>query len=55
MKWYNNAIFYHIYPIGLLGVEKENDYKEIKHTLNDLYPWIDHMKYLGFNALYIGP
>ena len=55
MKWYNNATFYHIYPIGLLGVEKENDYKEIKHTLNDLYPWIDHMKEMGFNALYIGP
>ncbi len=55
MKWYNNATFYHIYPIGLLGVEKENDYKDIKHTLNDLYPWIDHMKEMGFNALYIGP
>ncbi len=55
MKWYNNVNFYHIYPIGLLGTEKENDYQTLSHKLNDLYPWIDHMKELGLNALYIGP
>ena len=24
--WYDSAIFYHIYPLGLCGCEKENDY-----------------------------
>ena len=26
MSWYNEATFYHIYPLGLTGAPKENDY-----------------------------
>ena len=26
MSWYNEAIFYHIYPLGLTGAPKHNDY-----------------------------
>ena len=26
MSWYNEAIFYHIYPLGLTGAPKQNDY-----------------------------
>ena len=55
MPWYDEAVFYHIYPLGLTGAPKQNDYGEPAHRLNTLLPWIGHMKKLGFTALYIGP
>ena len=55
MSWYNEAIFYHIYPLGLTGAPKENDYGTPVHRLNTLLPWIDHIKEIGCAALYIGP
>ena len=55
MSWYNEAIFYHIYPLGLTGSPKQNDYTEPVHRLNTLLPWIDHIKEIGCTALYIGP
>lgn len=55
MAWYDEAIFYHIYPLGLTNAPKENNYKEVTHRLNTLLPWISHIKEIGCNALYIGP
>ena len=55
MSWYNEAVFYHIYPLGLTGAPKQNTYGEPVHSLNALLPWIDHMKEIGCTALYIGP
>ena len=55
MAWYDEAVFYHIYPLGLTGAPRENDYSAPVHRLNTLLPWIDHIKELGFTALYIGP
>ena len=55
MTWYDNAVFYHIYPLGLSGAPKKNDYGVPVHRLNALRPWIGHIKNLGCNALYIGP
>jgi len=55
MAWYDEAIFYHIYPLGLTGAPKENPYGEPVHRLNSLLPWIDHIKNIGCNAIYIGP
>ena len=55
MAWYDEAVFYHIYPLGLTGAPKQNDYGEPVHRLNTLIPWIDHMKEIGVSALYIGP
>jgi len=55
MAWYDEAIFYHIYPLGLTGAPKENAYGEPEHRLNMLLPWIDHIKSIGCNAIYIGP
>jgi len=55
MAWYDEAVFYHIYPLGLTGAPKENSYSEPVHRLNTLLPWISHIKELGCNALYIGP
>ena len=55
MAWYDEAVFYHIYPLGLTGAPKENPYGEPEHRLNTLIPWIDHIKEIGCNAIYIGP
>lgn len=55
MAWYDEAVFYHIYPLGLAGAPKQNDYGEPVHRLNALLPWVDHIKEIGGSALYIGP
>lgn len=55
MAWYDEAIFYHIYPLGLTGAPAQNAYGEPEHRLNTLIPWIKHIKEIGCNALYIGP
>ena len=55
MAWYDEAVFYHIYPLGLTGAPKQNSYEEPVHRLNTLLPWISHIKRIGCNAIYIGP
>lgn len=55
MAWYDEAIFYHIYPLGLTGAPKQNAYGEPEHRLNTLIPWITHIREIGCNAIYIGP
>lgn len=55
MAWYDEAIFYHIYPLGMTGAPKLNSYSEPEHRLNTLIPWISHIKEIGCNAIYIGP
>ena len=40
MAWYDEAIFYHIYPLGLCGAEKQNTYEGVSHRLNDCLPWV---------------
>lgn len=55
MPWYDEAIFYHIYPLGMTGAPKINAYEEPVHRLNALVPFISQIKNLGCNALYIGP
>ncbi len=55
MAWYDEAVFYHIYPLGMLDAPRENPYGEPIHRLPDLIPWIGHLQQIGVNALYIGP
>ena len=55
MAWYDEAVFYHIYPLGMAGAPKENRYGEPIERLNKLLPWISHIKNIGCNAIYIGP
>lgn len=43
MSWYNEAVFYHIYPLGLCDAPKENAYTAPVHRLNDALPWISHI------------
>ena len=34
MAWYDEAVFYHIYPLGLTGAPKQNSYGEPVSRLN---------------------
>lgn len=54
-KWYESAVFYHMYPLGMLGAPKYNDGGEVVHRLPELLPWADHVGELGCTAVYIGP
>lgn len=49
-------IFYHIYPLGFCGAKEKNDgFYNGEEKLLKILDWIPHMKYLGVNALYLGP
>jgi glycosidase len=54
--WAWNAFFYHIYPLGLCGAPKCNDFQSpAVNRLEQLYSWLDHIQSLGANAVYLGP
>lgn len=50
--WAHGARFYHIYPLGCCGALHSNT---PGNRLERLHDWIDHLAYLGVNALYLGP
>ena len=52
--WWQDATFYHIYPLGLSGAPQRNDFQTV-HRIEALYPWLDHMQHLGMDSLYLGP
>ena len=53
--WYEKAVFYHMYPLGMTGSPKRNDSPETVHRFNELDQWIPHIRELGCTAIYIGP
>ncbi len=55
MAWFDEALVYHIYPLGLTGAPKKNTYDDVRSRMNDIVFWIEHIKEMGFNTIYIGP
>lgn len=55
MAWYENAVFYHIYPLGLCNAPKLNEGEQVTERLDLLIPWVQHIKEIGCNAIYLGP
>jgi glycosidase len=55
MKWYEKAVFYHIYPLGFCGAAKQNDGVSEEHHFDKLKAWLPHIADLGCTAIYIGP
>lgn len=55
MSWYDNAVFYHIYPLGLCGCPHENDGSTVPGAFKKLDAWAAHAFELGCTAIYIGP
>ncbi|MDO4523125.1 MAG: alpha-amylase family glycosyl hydrolase [Eubacteriales bacterium] len=54
-KWYEEAVFYHMYPLGMVGAPKVNDGGEVVHRFGELTGWLDHIQDIGCTAVYIGP
>ena len=54
MAWYDSAVFYHIYPLGLCGCPHDNNGETGAH-FDKLSEWAEHAKRIGCNAIYIGP
>lgn len=53
--WYERAVFYHMYPLGMTGASKHNDEAQTADRMKELSLWIPHIKSLGCSAVYIGP
>lgn len=54
VKWYDKAVFYHIYPLGLCGCAHENTGVPEEH-FDKLNEWAAHAGNIGCTAIYIGP
>jgi cyclomaltodextrinase / maltogenic alpha-amylase / neopullulanase len=54
--WANDAIFYHVYPLGYCGAPRRNDLSsESVPRLDRLTADLGRVASLGFTALYLGP
>lgn len=53
--WYENAVFYHMYPLGMSGAPFENREETVVHRFRALEDWLPHIRALGCDAIYIGP
>lgn len=54
-KWYEEAVFYHMYPIGMSGAPRRNEQEETVHRFQELKEWLPYVADLGCTAIYIGP
>ena len=52
--WFEESVFYQIYPLGFCGAPFENDGIPESRILKVL-DWIPHIKKLGCNAIYFSP
>ena len=56
MSWFNEVVFYHIYPLGAFDAPHVNEGdKTAGSRIMQLLDWLPHLKRLGVGAVYIGP
>ncbi len=57
LPWYESAVFYHIYPLGMCDApKKREDYTgEPAAHFREMVGVLPHLKELGISAMYIGP
>jgi len=53
--WFEQAVFYQIYPLGFCGAERENDFGETRHRLGKIAAEIPRLKELGVTAVLFNP
>lgn len=53
--WFDEGVFYQIYPLGFCGAERENDFKEVRHRLHKIQAEIPRLKELGITAVIFNP
>ncbi len=55
-NWAQDAVFYHLFPLGCFGAPVRNSFAEPPaNRLSALTDWIDYLEDLGVNALLLGP
>lgn len=54
-RWFEEAVFYHMYPIGMTGAPRRNEQQEVTHRFKELENWLPHIASIGATAIYIGP
>ncbi|MCR5178778.1 MAG: cyclomaltodextrinase [Lachnospiraceae bacterium] len=52
--WYDESVFYQIYPLGFVGASYENDGIEVTR-IGKVKDWIPHLQKLGANAVIFNP
>ena len=52
--WYDDAVVYQIYPLGLCGAPMEND-GVLTHRLPRLLDWVEHIRSLGCDTVLFNP
>lgn len=56
VDWYRDAAFYHIYPLGFCGENRNNDFtSKPSGKIKSVIPFVDHLTKMGANAVYFGP
>ena len=46
--WFDESVFYQIYPLGYCGCEQENDFGEVRHRFGEIEKRIPQIKELSF-------
>ncbi len=54
MSYINESVIYNIYPLGLFGAPKYNDFKQ-EYRLDKIYDYIEHFKKMSINAIVFNP
>lgn len=54
-NWIDNAVFYHIYPLGFCGAPHKNEGGDAVSRILKVIDWIPHLKKMNINAVYFGP
>ncbi len=52
--WFDEAVIYQIYPLGLCGAPEEND-GVTEHRILRILDWVEHIKALGCTAVLLNP
>ena len=52
--WFDQAVLYQIYPLGLCGAPKENDGVKTSRILR-LLDWVEHIQKLGADTVLLNP
>ena len=53
--WFDESVFYQIYPLGFCGAQRENDFGETHCRLGKIEAEIVRLKELGVNAVLFNP
>ncbi|MDL2253998.1 hypothetical protein LJC49_08035 [Ruminococcaceae bacterium OttesenSCG-928-I18] len=52
--WYEDCIYYQIYPLGFCGAPMQND-GQLAHKMEKVTDWIPHLQKLGIGAVLFNP